>query len=907
MAHDLDAQDFSRSTTTEERLAELNRLAAQIASTSGLFGTAVPHFVVQQLGAQTRNPSVITFATHPRTAAGLRRMTDGDLVSRATELVETIAPVLGIAGGQTAEFSANTNVTDVAGAVRVVRLAQQYQGIEIFHAQSALHFSVDDQPSTLLGKTFTVPGVRLAEPGLTAAEAVLSAAAFVTPPPATPENDQFGNQVNFPPVDLIDFVPRRLAQGHGADRTAVFDGGPFATPIRTRLLWFPRTLDELRLAWEVELLFRDGGARYRSLVDAQTGEMLYARQLVQGISATARVFTSDPNSERETVSFPLPLTAYDVPVPAELRDGFPRDWVEVDGTVGNSTVATLRDSGQPLKAQVVDGKATFLPASPDGDDQRVLNAFYFACRMHDMFYLLGFREKDWNFQADNGRHAGTAGDPVCVEVHPGVVNYTANMTTFVEGTSPTLQLGIHEPTRRHTALDGSVVIHEFTHGMTNRLVGGPSDVHALDDRQCRGMGEGWGDYFACTTLGITTMASWLVGSPAGIRGFPYDERFPADKAHFGKVGTGRFRDEHAVGEIWCATLLDMNRRIGKMTGLRLVMHALKLSPSNPSFLAMRDAILAATDVLVMIGDLPEEAEASTRDGIWAAFAKFGMGPAASCDDASYQRIVADFSTPVPGTTQNPFGPQRTPATITLETDLGQSISITPAAPDAEASLAVTDLRPVSAIHVYVNLEHPAPDQVRVTLRSPSGHAILHNGPTAGTHFAGAYSSDEHPALMTLLGHPAAGAWSLLVVDLVGKSSGSLRSWRLKLGLGPGSEVAEVSPRVPIPDNFVPGVESRVLLETDGAASHITVEIVITHPQPADLRLELVSPSGERAILRDLDEPASGAIQSYDSDSSQRLAALLGKGVSGQWTLRVADCLPGEVGTLERWRLTVRPD
>jgi extracellular elastinolytic metalloproteinase len=491
-------------------------------------------------------------------------------------------------------------------------------------------------------------------------------------------------------------------------------------------------------------------------------------------------------------------------------------------------------------------------------------------------------------------------------VHPGTVDYTANMTTFVEGTSPVLQLGIHEPTGRHTALDGTVVVHEFCHGVTNRLVGGPSDIHSLDDKQCRGMGEGWGDYFACTTLGVETIGSWVANAPGGIRARRYDENFPADRAHFGKLGGALFRDEHAVGEVWCATLMEMNRRVGKLLGMRLVVHAIKLSPSNPSFLDMRDAILAAVDVLVEVGDLAEEAVAATRDGIWAAFAKFGMGPGAKCDDATFRNISPDFTVPTPGSTHNPFGPPRAPATIVLETDPGVYVAINPQAPDAESTLTVGDPRPVRSIKVSVELDHPALEQVRVTLRSPGGRAILHNGPTSGGQLAAEFSSAEHPALRTLLGQPAAGAWSLLVVDLGGTSTGSLRGWRLTLGLGTGAEVAEASPQVPIPDDFVAGVESPVSVNADGTAARIDVEVAVTHPQPADLVLELEAPSGKRALLRALDEPAGGAIQSYDSASNERLADLVGERITGQWTLCVADCSPGDVGSFDRWRLTVRP-
>ena len=145
---------------------------------------------------------------------------------------------------------------------------------------------------------------------------------------------------------------------------------------------------------------------------------------------------------------------------------------------------------------LADGQVSFDPHSDE--EQWLLNAFYHACRLHDLFYLLGFREKDWNFQADNGPLGGTGGDPVRVEVHPNEVDKVASMLTRSEGESPVLQLGTFVvegaagPEVRHSALDATVVTHEFTHGVTTRLVGGPSDTEGLADQQSGGMGEGWG-------------------------------------------------------------------------------------------------------------------------------------------------------------------------------------------------------------------------------------------------------------------------------------------------------------------------------------------------------------------------------------------------------------------------------
>src|SRR5262249_62122600 len=45
-------------------------------------------------------------------------------------------------------------------------------------------------------------------------------------------------------------------------------------------------------------------------------------------------------------------------------------------------------------------------------------------------------------------------------------------------------------------LDNDVIIHEYGHGVSNRLTGGPANSNALDALQSGGMGEGWSDFYS---------------------------------------------------------------------------------------------------------------------------------------------------------------------------------------------------------------------------------------------------------------------------------------------------------------------------------------------------------------------------------------------------------------------------
>jgi hypothetical protein len=158
---------------------------------------------------------------------------------------------------------------------------------------------------------------------------------------------------------------------------------------------------------------------------------------------------------------------------SDLPVAFPDTWVSSSKTIGNSTNAHLDEDGAPMQGAIVNGVLTFNPSDAFGNDQKVLNIFYYCCYMHDLAYLLGFREKDGNFQSNDFGRGGLEGDSVDAQSFSDSVPGTANMFTPVDGVNPIMNMGLLTSTNRHTAFDSTVVFHEFTHGVSNRLVGGP--------------------------------------------------------------------------------------------------------------------------------------------------------------------------------------------------------------------------------------------------------------------------------------------------------------------------------------------------------------------------------------------------------------------------------------------------
>jgi extracellular elastinolytic metalloproteinase len=168
------------------------------------------------------------------------------------------------------------------------------------------------------------------------------------------------------------------------------------------------------------------------------------------------------------------------------------------------------------------------------------------------------------------------------------------------------------------------------------------------------MGEGWSDYIPCTIFKSEVVCAWLADDPSGIRYFPYNSSYPYKfdslrKKVQANIG-GRdveidYSEVHNIGEIWCATLLEINSNIGERIAMQLVIDALKLSASNPGFLDERDAILEALDDMLTNRKLKASDYNNIKKDIWKVFAKFGMGPNAQSNGAQVSGIIADFNPP----------------------------------------------------------------------------------------------------------------------------------------------------------------------------------------------------------------------------------------------------------------------
>jgi len=471
-----------------------------------------------------------------------------------------------------------------------------------------------------------------------------------------------------------------------------------------------------RLAWRV-LLKADARHFYEAVVDAGSGDTLYRVNLVREAAAIA--FDNYPGAPLGGVQVPKafseagddpwltatdrlagdnahvfsdPEDAIDGPPPATLPP--PADEIDPSATGPSEWVYTQEthpptSAGQDCPATPGCSWDNFDPTPPnfswrDNLAQAGTQLFYFVNGFHDHLRDaagIGFDDSSGNFegsdrveaQVDDGSATdiGTFDDfPACNRIN------NAFVYPVPDGVPLTMQIYLWSSACTaggteydvNPADDALVVYHEYTHGMTNRLVTDGSGSPALNGAQPGAMDEGFADWYALDALNAqgfepdsatpgelragkyehdvlrTQAFDCPIGaSPAACPGTPGAGSGGYTYGDFGKI-LG-IPEVHADGEIWVETLWDLRTRLiadhgaaaGIMRARALVTDGLRLAPANPTYLDMRNAILQA-DVVRGFGD---------TDRIWAVFAARGMGYRASTSSNNDTSPVQDFSQPSP--------------------------------------------------------------------------------------------------------------------------------------------------------------------------------------------------------------------------------------------------------------------
>ncbi len=206
-------------------------------------------------------------------------------------------------------------------------------------------------------------------------------------------------------------------------------------------------------------------------------------------------------------------------------------------------------------------------------------------------------------------------------------------------------------------LENVMIAHEFGHGVSIRLVGGPhiSCMHNAEE-----MGEGWSDFLALAVTakpGDTGTTARTFGQYAtreqegqnGYRRHAYSTDMAVNPLTYGDVALGQ--EIHELGEVWASMLWDMywalvdrygwnadyrDPESGNYKAVRLVVEGLKNTVCSPGFVDGRNAILVADSVLY---------QGANAKLLWQVFARRGLGYSAdqgSSEDAGDQQEAFDM-------------------------------------------------------------------------------------------------------------------------------------------------------------------------------------------------------------------------------------------------------------------------
>ncbi len=621
--------------------------------------TGAPKFVTAARGFLTAPGS-----PSKTTAAKSRAAVGGDPHQTLKTFLNEHASLYGHGAEVLATATVTRDFTAAHNGLRTTVWQQQVDGIPVFRSVLVAHV-------TAKGELVNVASRFIPDPAAAAGNAARASAQTAPNVPATRALRIAAKNLG---ASLAETSPPGSATGAQQKRT--FTASELRGEATTQLVWLPWSATRLALCWDVTLSSRARNETYQVLVDAQTGEALLRRCLTKHLNdATYNVFTSDspspfsPGWQTPQSGQPATSPRALITLSALSTNASPEGWIPGGGndTIGNNVAAATdrngddapdlpRPQGSPFR--VFDFPLNLAMSPTDSGAAAVVQLFYWCNFMHDRLYDLGFTEAAGNFQSNNFGRGGLGGDAVIADAQDGSGFNNASFTPTPDGQPPRIQMYLFNGPNpdRDGDYDAEIILHEYTHGLSERLVGGGVGMSAS---QSGGMGEGWSDFYALAILsepGDDPDAAYALGGYAtyqwfgltenyyyGIRRYPYSTDLAKNPLTFRDIdpaqanahpgvpispifpfSAGNADEIHNQGEVWCVTLWEARANlIGKLGAtngneliLQLVTDGMKLAPADPTFLEARDAILQADEVATGGANLPE---------LWAAFAKRGMG------------------------------------------------------------------------------------------------------------------------------------------------------------------------------------------------------------------------------------------------------------------------------------------
>ncbi|HVF04623.1 MAG TPA: M36 family metallopeptidase [Frankiaceae bacterium] len=336
--------------------------------------------------------------------------------------------------------------------------------------------------------------------------------------------------------------------------------------------------------------------------------------------------------------------------------------------------------------------ANYASPAQNDIDAAINNLFFSYGRVHDWSYFLGFMETAWNMQQVNfgedreGDDEARANDPEKGQAQAGAVagsvvftgRDNANQITLNDGTPGVtnqylwhpLQASFYAPCT-DGAYDMGIIVHEYGHAISNRMVGGPDEGLPGGSSEGGKMGEAWSDLMAmeyANGYGFApkgdenpyAVAVYATGNKqAGIRNYGMNDS-PLNYSQLLYDGNGQ-TSPHSDSEIWGATnfvvrqaLVDKyddqfpydNKKLqyecadgridsakcpGNRRWIQLLFDGYLLQAANASMPEAAEAQIAADKMRY---------KGANQKELWAAYAARGMGDNADVGG------TADWATPL---------------------------------------------------------------------------------------------------------------------------------------------------------------------------------------------------------------------------------------------------------------------
>ncbi|KAF8067459.1 Fungalysin metallopeptidase-domain-containing protein [Lyophyllum atratum] len=409
------------------------------------------------------------------------------------------------------------------------------------------------------------------------------------------------------------------------------------------LEFFAKEDGSVALTHVMQIQDEDAGIWFEAFVDAHSGDLLSVTDFVAKASYRVLPIQKEILTQGfEVLTDPQDLTAS------------PSGWHNTGTTASTTTAGNNAIAFKGTQTSVTTQSSTGLnfiftqnpaqaPTVAVNLDAARTNAFYLVNSIHDLTYKYGFTEAAFNFQTNNFGKGGAQNDRVTISVQSTAGIDNADFSTPPDGQSGAMRMFLWDFTnpQRDGALENDIVVHENTHGVTNRMTGGGTG-RCLQTTESGGMGEGWSDAMADWTEHTSSavpdyiLGQYVENNTRGIRTHPYSTSATVNPLRYSSIAT--LNEVHNIGEVWANMLHNVYAALvgargwsatartdpagtqGNVVFLHLFLDALALQPCNPTFLNARDAWIQA-DANRFAG--------ANKCIIWNAFASRGLGVGAA--------------------------------------------------------------------------------------------------------------------------------------------------------------------------------------------------------------------------------------------------------------------------------------